>query len=71
MMSTGRKCADVISTSLVPCGQPSVFGVKLLSHSLPALTITNLSQITCSAFYKQTNKQIWVDSKNSTNSVAT
>ena len=41
-MSTGRKCADVISASLVPCGQPSVFGVQLLSHSLPALTVTNL-----------------------------
>jgi hypothetical protein len=40
----------------VPCGQPSVFGVQLLSHSLPALTVTNLSQITCSAFYKQTNE---------------
>jgi hypothetical protein len=56
MMSTGRKCADVISASLVPCGQPFVFGVQLLSHSLPVLTVTNLSQITCSAFYKQTNK---------------
>jgi hypothetical protein len=55
-MSTGRKCADIISASFVPCGQPSVFGVRLLSHSLPALTVTNLSQITCSAFYKQTNK---------------
>ena len=55
-MSTGRKCADVISASFVPCGQPSVFGVRLLSHSLPALTVTNLSQITCSAFYKQTNE---------------
>lgn len=55
-MSTGRKCADVISASFVPCGQPSVFGIWLLSHSLPALTVTNLSQITCSAFYKQTNE---------------
>ena len=56
MMSTGRKCAGVISASFVPCGQPSVFGVQLLSHSLPALTVTNLSRITHSAFYKQTDK---------------
>jgi hypothetical protein len=56
MMSTGRKCPDAISASLVPCGQPSSFGVQLLSHSLPALTVTDLSQITCLAFYKQTNK---------------
>jgi hypothetical protein len=55
-MSTGRKCANIISASFVPCGQPSVFGIQLLSHSLPALTVTNLSQITCSAFYKQTNE---------------
>jgi hypothetical protein len=56
MMSTGRKHPDAISASLVPCGQPSSFGVQLLSHSLPALTVTNLSQITCSAFYRQTNE---------------
>jgi hypothetical protein len=56
MMSTGRKCPDAISTSLVPCGQPSSFGVQLLSHSLPVLTVTNLSQITCSAFYNQSNE---------------
>jgi hypothetical protein len=56
MMSTGRKCPDAISASLVPCGQPSSFGVQLLSHSLPVLTATNLSQITCSAFYKQTDE---------------
>ena len=62
MMSTGRKHPDAISASLVPCGQPSSFGVQLLSHT--ALTVTNLSQI-------QTNKQIWAVSKNSTNSVAT
>lgn len=55
-MSTGRKYAGIISTSFVPCGQPSTFGVQLLSHSLPALTVTNLSQITRSAFYKQTDK---------------
>jgi hypothetical protein len=55
-MSTGRKCPDAISASLVPCGQPSLFGVQFLSHRLPALTFTNLSQITCSAFYKQTNE---------------
>jgi hypothetical protein len=56
MMSTGRKYPDAINASLVPCGQPSIFGVQLLSHSLPVLTVTNLSQITCSAFYKQTNE---------------
>jgi len=49
MMSTGRKCPDAISTSLVPRG------LTFLIWSLPALTVTNLSQITCSAFYKQTN----------------
>ena len=54
-MSTGRKCPDTISASLVSCGQPSSFGIQLLSHSLPALTVTNLSQITCLAVYKQTN----------------
>jgi hypothetical protein len=53
MMSTGRKCPDA---SLVPCGQLSSFGVQLLSHSLPVLIVTNLSQITCLAFYKQTNE---------------
>jgi hypothetical protein len=55
-MSTGRKHPDAISASLVPCGQPSLFGVQLLSHRLPVLTVTKLSQITCSAFYKQTNE---------------
>jgi hypothetical protein len=45
MMSTGRKCPDAISASLVPCGQPSSFGVQLLSHSLPALTVTEYGLI--------------------------
>jgi hypothetical protein len=56
MMSTGRKYPGASSASFVPCGQPSSFGIQLLSHSLPALTVTNLSQITRSAFYKQTDK---------------